>query len=84
MLEVEEEEAWQEGALAMDEEAVMACDVDACLVEPPILRGRGLPRLVRRRVRRGVAGMGHAVWELGSVPATTPSPSSAGLGSKLG
>jgi hypothetical protein len=40
-----------------------AAAIEAYIVqEPPILRGRGLPRLVRRRVKRGMVGMGHAVW----------------------
>ena len=43
----------------------LACDADVCLVaEPSIIRGRGMPRLLRRRVRRSMAGMGHAIFAL--------------------
>ena len=40
-------------------------NVETCIISTPsIARGRGLPRLAMRRVRRQFAGMGHALWDL--------------------
>ena len=64
MLEVDEEMSLVSNPLApASEEELCGSLVPR---NPAIARGRGLPRLAMRRVRRQFEGMGHAVWELRS------------------